>query len=84
MDSTQPDELSILPAMKACLLILISIVGLWFNWKHLKKALAQITEKNKAEPSFAKRVLSYPLTVIWYGYLFAFLIGLSVNNLIFT
>jgi len=70
--------------MKAVLLIVITLVGLWFNWKHLKKALAQISEKNKVEPSATKRFFNYPLTVVWYGYLFAFFIGLTANNLIFT
>lgn len=75
--------MTIFPPMKALILILITAIGLWFNWKHLKKALAQISEKNKVESSGFKRFLNYPMTVVWYGYLFAFFIGLTVNNLIF-
>lgn len=69
--------------MKAIILIIISAVGLWINWRYLKKALSQISEKNKAEKSGFQRFMNYPLTVVWYGYLFAFFIGLAVNNLIF-
>lgn len=69
--------------MKAIILIVITLGGLWFNWKHLKKALGQIAEKNKAEASGFKRFMNYPMTVVWYGYLFAFLVGLTANNLIF-
>ncbi|HSQ43258.1 MAG TPA: hypothetical protein VLM37_13340 [Fibrobacteraceae bacterium] len=69
--------------MKAIILILITLVGVWFNWRHLRKALHQIGEKNKTEPSSFKRAMNYPLTVVWYGYLFAFFVGLTVNNLVF-
>lgn len=69
--------------MKAVLLIAITAAGLWFNWRHMKKALNGITEKNKTEKSGFSRFMNYPMTIAWYGYLFAFFIGLTVNNLIF-
>ena len=79
----QGPEFSILATMKPIILVAITLAGLWFNWRHMKKALAQIADKNKAEASSFKRAMNYPLTVAWYGYLFAFFVGLSTNNLIF-
>jgi hypothetical protein len=69
--------------MKPVILIAITALGLWFNWRHMKKALQQISEKNAKEPSAFKRFFNYPMTVAWYGYLFAFFVGLTANNLIF-
>lgn len=69
--------------MKAALLVLITLVGIYLNWRYLSKALKQIKEKNLQEKNALMRALNYPLTIVWYAYLFAFFVGLSVNNLIF-
>lgn len=69
--------------MKAILLIVITLIGFFVNWRYLKKALAQIAEKNKLERAGYKRALNYPMTLVWYGYLFAFFAGLTLNNLVF-
>ena len=66
------------------LLIIASIAGTLVSVFYLRKNLIRISEKNTLEPKAYKRVLNYPLTVIWYGYLIVFFVGLSVNNLIFT
>ncbi|OIP53021.1 MAG: hypothetical protein AUK31_02285 [Fibrobacteres bacterium CG2_30_45_31] len=66
------------------LLIIASIAGTLVSVFYLRKNLIRISEKNILEPKAYKRVLNYPLTVIWYGYLIVFFVGLSVNNLIFT
>jgi len=63
-------------------LILSSLAGILASFWYFRKNLIQIRIRNQSEPSAAKRALNYPLTVIWYCYLFVFFIGLSVNNLI--
>ncbi|NLG38338.1 MAG: hypothetical protein GX545_00200 [Fibrobacter sp.] len=68
--------------MKIILLIIVSIVGLGLSILYLRKNLVRIAEKNKSIDSTGKKVLNYPLTILWYGYLIAFFIGLTVNNLI--
>jgi bacteriorhodopsin len=66
------------------LLLIASVAGTLVSVLYLRKNLVRISQKNETEPKAYKRVLNYPLTVIWYGYLIIFFIGLSVNNLIFT
>lgn len=70
--------------LKIILLIIVTLAGLAACSFYLKKNLVRIALKNKTEASPYKRVLNYPLTVIWYGYLIVFFIGLTANNLIFT
>ena len=70
--------------IKIILLIIVSIVGLGLSILYLRKNLVRIAEKNKTLNSTGKKVLNYPLTILWYGYLIAFFIGLTVNNLILT
>ena len=65
------------------LLILASLIGTAGTFFFLKRNLIRIAEKNKAIESKSKRMLNYALTILWYGYLFVFFVGLSVNNLIF-
>lgn len=64
------------------ILILLSLVGIAGTAFYFKRNLRRIAERNKAVESKAKRILNYPLTILWYGYLFVFFVGLSVNNLI--
>lgn len=70
--------------LKALLLIVVSIAGLGVCIIYLRKNLVRIAEKNKTLNSTGKKMLNYPLTILWYGYLIAFFIGLTVNNLILT
>ncbi len=64
------------------LIVLSTLVGLAISAWYFRKNLLQIRARNKSEPSAFKRFGNYPLTVVWYLYLFAFFIGLTVNNLI--
>ena len=64
------------------ILILLSLVGIAGTAFYFRRNLRRIAERNKAGESKAKRILNYPLTILWYGYLFVFFVGLSVNNLI--
>ena len=64
------------------ILILLSLVGIVGTAFYFRRNLRRIAERNKAVESKAKRILNYPLTILWYGYLFVFFVGLSVNNLI--
>lgn len=64
------------------LLVLSTVVGLLASYWYFRKNLTQIRQRNQSEPSVAKRFFNYPLTVLWYCYLFVFFIGLTVNNLI--
>lgn len=63
--------------------ILVTLAGLSFTVLYFRRNLVRIREKNKSIESSWKRVLNYPFTIIWYGYLFVFFLGLTVNNLIF-
>ena len=64
-------------------LILASVFGLAITVFYFRKNLKSIALKNAKEKSTLKKILNYPLTVIWYSYLIVFFIGLTVNNLIF-
>lgn len=68
--------------LKALLLILVSIIGLGVCALYLRKNLIRIAEKNKSIDSTSKKVLNYPLTILWYGYLIVFFLGITINNLI--
>ncbi|MBP5246918.1 MAG: hypothetical protein J6Z31_03600 [Fibrobacter sp.] len=65
------------------LCILASLIGTAITVYYFRRNLIRIAEKNKTIESKPKRILNYPLTVLWYGYLLVFFVGLSVNNLIF-
>lgn len=67
--------------MTYVLIILVSILGISLSIYFLRKNVIRIKEKNKTEPKAYKRGLNYVLTGLWYGYLLAFFIGLTLNNL---
>lgn len=67
--------------MRFTLLLITSALGLWYTYRHLRKSLVQIQRKNQVETSPFKRALNYPLTVLWFGYLTVFFLGLTINNL---
>lgn len=70
--------------LSTLLLILASLIGTLGTIYYFRRNLLRIIQKNKGEASRFKRVMNYPLTIIWYGYLLVFFVGLSVNNLIFA
>lgn len=68
--------------MKVLLLISLSAVGTWYNlkavkhwWEHQKTRLPT--------PSDISGWGGVALSGLWYFFVFAFLIGLTVNNTIF-
>ncbi len=69
--------------LSTILLILVSLAGTAGTAYYFRRNLVRIAEKNKSIDSKSKRILNYPLTILWYGYLLVFFVGLSVNNLIF-
>ncbi len=69
--------------LSGLVLIFLSLAGTAGTIFYFRRNLIRIAEKNRTIDSKAKRVLNYPLTVLWYGYMLVFFVGLSVNNLIF-
>lgn len=69
--------------LSGLVLILLSLVGTAGTLFYFRRNLIRIAERNRTIESKPKRALNYPLTVLWYGYLLVFFVGLSVNNLIF-
>ncbi len=69
--------------LSTILLILASLAGTVGTAHYFRRNLVRIAEKNKSVSSKSKRILNYPLTILWYGYLLVFFVGLFVNNLIF-
>lgn len=69
--------------LSTILCILASLIGTAITAFYFRRNLIRIAEKNKTIESKPKRVMNYPLMVLWYGYLLVFFVGLSVNNLIF-
>lgn len=69
--------------LSGLILILISLIGTAGTVFYFKRNLVRIAETNRSIESKSKRILNYPLTILWYGYLLVFFVGLSVNNLIF-
>jgi hypothetical protein len=68
--------------MKVLLLIVLSAVGLWYNWRAARHWWAgQRTHMPKG--SDIGGWLSVAFSVVWYLFVFAFFIGLTVNNTIF-
>lgn len=64
------------------MIVLATIVGLVISLWFFRKNLLQIRQRNQTEESQVKKILNYPLTVLWYCYLIVFFVGLSVNNLL--
>ncbi len=69
--------------MKAVILILVTLGGIYLVIRGFLKNVNEIKTKPKNSHTIVDKVFNYPLMVIWYSYLFVFLIGLTVNNLIF-
>lgn len=68
--------------LRTSIILLASVVGLFFTWRHFKRNLALIKVRNQSEPIAWKRAMNYPMTVAWYGYLAALCVGLTINNIL--
>ncbi|MDR1759023.1 MAG: hypothetical protein LBR60_00685 [Fibrobacter sp.] len=64
------------------LIVLVTLAGVFLTFRYCRQNLIRIREKNRAIREPWKRALNYPFTVLWYGYLFVFFFGLTINNLI--
>lgn len=69
--------------IKAILVVLVGVTGLWFSIRHLRRNIAEIRAKGAGQHRFEDKFLNYPLMVLWFGYLILFFGGLIVNNLVF-
>jgi hypothetical protein len=67
--------------IQAILLILVGGAGIWFTVKHLKKNWVEIRTR-KGSVKTSDLVFNQGLSLVWFGYLFAFFVGLIVNNLL--
>jgi hypothetical protein len=68
--------------MKILILIVLSILGLWYNWHATRNWWAgQKTHLPKSNDIGGWVGVGF--SVIWYFFVFVFFIGLTVNNTIF-
>ncbi len=65
--------------MKIALLLVLTVLGIWYNvhsmkiwWRHQKQVLP------KASDVYGWAGVGF--SVLWYGFLFVFFLGLTVNN----
>ncbi len=69
--------------IKAILVVVIGVGGLWFSIRHLRRNIAEIRAKQAGQHRIEDKFLNYPLMFLWFGYLILFFGGLIVNNLFF-
>jgi hypothetical protein len=67
--------------IQAILLILVGAAGIWFTARHLRKNWLEIRAR-KGTTKVSDIVLNQGLSLVWFGYLFVFFVGLIVNNLL--
>ena len=67
--------------IQAILLILVGGAGIWFTMRHLKKNWVEIRAR-KGSVKTSDLILNQGLSLVWFGYLLAFFVGLIVNNLL--
>jgi hypothetical protein len=67
--------------IQAILLILVGGAGIWFTARHLRKNWLEIRAR-KGTTKVSDIVLNQGLSLVWFGYLFVFFVGLIVNNLL--
>ena len=68
--------------MKVLFLIALSAIGLWYNWRAATQWWAgQKTHLPKTSDVMGWASVGF--SVVWYFFVFAFFIGLTVNNTIF-
>lgn len=67
--------------LQAFLLVVIGGAGLWFTGRHLRRQWREIRAR-RGTVKTSELVLNNGLSLLWFGYLFAFFAGLIVNNLL--
>jgi hypothetical protein len=67
--------------IQAFLLIAIGGAGIWFTGRHLKKTWVEIRAR-KGTVKTSELILNNGLSLLWFGYLMAFFVGMIVNNLL--
>jgi hypothetical protein len=67
--------------IQAILLILVGGAGIWFTARHLRKNWLEIRAR-KGTVKVSDILLNQGLSLVWFGYLFVFFVGLIVNNLL--
>ncbi len=67
--------------IQGLVLILVGGIGIWFTVRHIKKNWIEIRER-KGKVKTSDLVFNQGLSLLWFGYLFAFFAGLIVNNLL--
>jgi hypothetical protein len=65
--------------MRWIVLPICSLLGIWFT---VRSARRQWQAWKLNPPEAAERWLNVPFTIVWYAFLAAFCVGLSVNNLL--
>jgi hypothetical protein len=68
--------------MKILFLVALSAVGLWYNWRAARLWWAGQRTHMPRSSDIAGWV-SVGFSVVWYFFVFAFFIGLTVNNTLF-
>ncbi len=67
--------------MSLAILLIVGIPLLIYSVRHTVLSFQNIREKNKTVPQYWKRMVNWPLGLIWSACLLTFSIGLLVNNL---
>lgn len=67
--------------IQAILLILVGGAGIAFTARHLRKIWVEVRAR-KGSVKVSDLIFNQGLSVLWFGYLFAFFVGLIVNNLL--
>lgn len=67
--------------IQALLLVAVGGAGIWFTGRHLRKTWREIRAR-KGTVKTSDLILNHGLGLLWFGYLFAFFVGLIVNNLL--
>ena len=68
--------------MKVLLLLVLSALGVWYNWRATQHWWAvQKTRLPKTSDVFGWVGVGF--SAVWYLFVFAFFVGLTVNNTVF-
>ena len=67
--------------VQALVLIVIGAAGIWFTGRHLRRHVVEIRAR-KGTVKTSELFFNHGLSLLWFGYLLAFFVGLIVNNLL--
>ena len=67
--------------IQGLVLVLIGGLGIWFTAQHLKKSWREARAR-RGTVKTSELVMNQGLSLLWFGYLLAFFVGLIVNNLL--